>query len=91
MEFIQKHYEWLFGGLGVAILGWLVSLIKAQFLKPSVPVVNDQRVVSNQQSGGITAHTVNIGEPKRQIQSPQRVAACRHTESKHSDMFTEIL
>jgi hypothetical protein len=64
-----------FSGLGVAILGWLGSLIKALFWKPSVPVVNDQRVVSNQQSGGITAHTVNIGEPKRQLQSPQRVAA----------------
>jgi len=75
MEFLQKGIEWAFGGIGVAILGWLGLFIREKLMKPSVPVVNNQSVVSNHQSGGITAHTVNLGEPKRQIKTPQQFTA----------------
>lgn len=26
MEFIKNNYQWLFGGIGVAIIGWIVHI-----------------------------------------------------------------
>ena len=67
-DWLTKNIEWLFSGVAVAVVGalwrWIVNR-KANNATASGMPENILSITSNNQSGGITAHTVNVHEIQR--------------------------
>ena len=68
MDWLIKNSEWLFSGIFVAVpiavIGWFYSRRKDR--SQGTPV-SSVAITSHNQSGGITAQTVNFSPPQRQL------------------------
>ena len=77
MDWLIKNGEWLFSGIAVAVplalLGWIFSAVKRRRIRPDQAITAPAQVTvtSHNQSGGITAQTVNISAVSRQL-APER-------------------
>ncbi len=72
LEWVTRNFEWLFSGVAVAVplafFGWVWKRGESRkFTRGDTHVV--QSVSSHNQSGGITAHTVNVQELRRSLPS----------------------
>ena len=56
MEWIKENYEWLFGGLGVAVLGWLGAFLLSRFKKSKAQQTQSSGKNSNSVQAGRDAH-----------------------------------
>lgn len=69
MEWIIRNIEWLFSGIAVAIplavIGWLLGRRKTQ--SHAAPSLSSVNITSYNQTGGITAQTVNVSPPCRTL------------------------
>jgi hypothetical protein len=72
VDWISKNVEWLFSGIAItvplAVLGWFANRRKKRNAGEATPAIVHS-VTSHNQSGGITAHTVNVQEVRRSLSS----------------------
>jgi len=72
VDWVSKNVEWLFSGIAIAVplavLGWLANRRKKGNATEATPAIVHS-VTSHNQSGGITAHTVNVQEVRRSLSS----------------------
>lgn len=72
LDWVGKNVEWLFSGSAVAVplavFGWRASRRTRGNTTQATPTIVHS-VTSQNQSGGITAHTVNVQEVRRSLSS----------------------
>ena len=77
VDWVIKNAEWLFSGIAIAVplavFGWFVDRRKSGNAAEATPTIFHS-VTSNNQSGGITAHTVNVQEVRPSLSSGNTAA-----------------
>lgn len=53
IEFMKNNYQWIFGGIGVAIIGWIILLFQKK---------HTSTTIKQNQKGGDNSTNTQIGQ-----------------------------
>lgn len=85
MEFITNNYEWIFSGIGVAIIGWVIIVIKKNKNIGHHKASNSNKNVININNNG--SEPENSSKQQKQSSKPKRKDDYRilFIDDNHSD------
>ncbi len=66
MEFIMNNYEWIFSGIGVLIIGWIINYVF--FSQKKIKKTSEIQPNSNQNTNSITIHN-NLSTDKSKLEA----------------------